>query len=187
MPSYNIYSGGARGIDSFAESYAIRHGHTCHVFIPSCDKRAKYITPIPKHELDSAFPRVIEAGHHLSNVSSNPVTQQYLCRNWFIVKDAHQCLAFGYLDDVNKNVQGGTGWTVDMAKTREIDTWVFDLNFETWFKWNAKTKCFEESQIPPVLRDHTAIVGSRDVTGGGLIELETLFFVDAKATSMSVP
>ena len=175
MPSYHIYSGGARGIDSFAESHAIRNGHTCHVFIPACDKRAKDITPIPTQDLRNAFPRVVEAGQQLSKVSSNPVTQQYLCRNWFIVKDAHQCLAFGYLDDMNKHVQGGTGWTVAMAKTREIDTWVFDLNFDTWFKWNAQTNCFEESQTSPVLQDHTAIVGSRDPTGGALIELESLF------------
>ena len=124
MPSYLIYSGGAKGVDSFAESYAARYGHTCHVMIPPCHPRAKQIMPIPKHELDAALPRMIEAGQNLGKVASKAITQQYLCRNWFIVKDAHQCLAFGYLDDMNKHVQGGTGWTVEMAKIRKIATFV---------------------------------------------------------------
>jgi len=69
-----------------------------------------------------------------------------------------------------------------MAKVKGIPIYVFDLESDSWFWWNAADNRFQSiheiSDIrihPPTLQNHTAIVGTREPHQGYLVELQRLF------------
>jgi len=188
--SLTIYSGGAKGVDMTVERLCHQKGHHCVVYIPPCDVRARAtrsfpplgdpIQPLTYKELHEAGPYALQASVRLGQRVTSPVTQQYVCRNWHIIKDATLVLAFGFMDSMNKHVQGETGWTVDMAKAWNIPIYVFDLASEEWFWWNGH--CFKNIHTmsdvtiqPPMLQDHTAIVGTKELHSSYLLELQRLF------------
>jgi len=183
-----IYSGGAKGVDIVVERLCHQHGHDCVVYIPPCDVRARVtrsfpplgtpIQPLSYHELHEAAPYALQASVRLGKTVTSPITQQYLCRNWHIIKEATLVLAFGNLDIANIHVQGGTGWTVDMAKAKHLPIYVFDLAMEEWFWWNGHRfqNLHDLSDTkPPTLQNHTAIVGTRELHSSYLVELQRLF------------
>ena len=186
MSSLTIYSGGAKGVDSAVEYFSAQRGHTCVVYLPPCHPRAKTITPLTPTQLKDATPIVFATAFRLQRTLSNPMTEQYLCRNWHIVKDATLLLAFGFLDSMERHVQGGTGWTVDMAKAKNIPVYVFDLNADLWYLWIAEENRFQSQDEmserwiqPPTLQDKTAIVGTREPHTGYLVELRRLFSISS--------
>ena len=146
--SLTIYSGGAKGVDTHVERFCHQYGHHCIIYIPPCDVRARATrsfpplgTPIPPlthTELQEVAPYALQASVHLGRQVTNPMTMQYVCRNFHIIKEATLLLAFGFMDSMKKHVQGGTGWTVDMAKARNIPVYLFDLNYDEWFFWNGQ-------------------------------------------------
>ena len=80
--------------------------------------------------LDAAMPTVTQVAFRLGRSVSNPITLQYLQRNYHVVKDASFMLALGYFDDALKHVLGGTGWSVAMAQILGKPLYVFDLDME---------------------------------------------------------
>jgi len=185
-----IYSGGAKGVDTVAEQLCHQYGHDCVIYIPPCHARARPTQPFPPlgeriqpltyQKLHEAGPFALEASVHLGTRVTDPITQQYVCRNWHIIKDASLVLAFGTIDSMNEHVQGGTGWSVDMAKARPIPIYVFDVKSDTWFWWNGyqfeNVNTMSDMEIkPPTLQHHTAIVGTREPTPNVIRELKRLF------------
>ena len=186
-----LYSGGAKGVDTAVEQCCHQYGHECVVYIPPCDVRARQtrslsppwgnpIHPLTYKELHEAGPYALQASVRLGKRVTDPITQQYICCNWHLIKDASLVLAFGHLDTQKEHVQGGTGWTVDMAKARPIPIYVFDQERDEWFFWNGYR--FENVNImsdiainPPTLQNHTAIVGTREPTPNVFRELKRLF------------
>ena len=53
---YHIYSGGAIGIDEYAEHCAKDCGMHMHVVIPPHHQRSKFITPLRPEDLEEAEP-----------------------------------------------------------------------------------------------------------------------------------
>lgn len=141
MPTsdHHIYSGGAIGIDEYAEQCAKTHGMHMHVIIPPQHHRSRFITPLTQQELDEAEPHLKLAaersGKHLFN--SNTFFHHLLARNYHIVKNVQIVYAFGYFQESStssretiyllrytsarettfkeQRIQGGTGWTVQLA------------------------------------------------------------------------
>jgi len=192
--SLTIYSGGAKGVDTTVERLCHQKGHHCVIYIPPCDVRARAtrsfpplgtpIQPLTYKELHEAGPYALQASVRMGKRVTDPITQQYVCRNWHIIKEATLVLAFGFLDSMKKHVQGGTGWTVDMAKAKNLPIYVFDLNYEEWFWWDGHSfRCIHEMwqcgkvdmHERPTLQDQTAIVGTRELYSGYVNELKRLF------------
>ena len=132
---YHIYSGGAIGIDEYAEQCAKEYRMHMHIIIPPQHSRSRFITPLTQQQLDEARPHLQLAaersGKHLFN--SNTFSHQLLARNFHIVKHAQVVYAFGYFQECSgkrytssrdvyhdstlkqQRIQGGTGWTVQLA------------------------------------------------------------------------
>ena len=125
-----IYTGSAKGVDTHVEHLCHKYCHQCMVLIPLCHPRARSITPISRAALDAATPTVTQVAFRLGRSVSNPITLQYLQRNYHVVKDASFVLALGYFDDARKHVLGGTGWSVSMAQILGKPLYVFDLDME---------------------------------------------------------
>ena len=141
-----------------AEHFCKQYGHKCKEWIPLCHPRAKQITPI------------LQASS----------TMQYLQCNWFVAQAAKMVLAFGYFDDAQQHVLGGTGWTVDMAIMEGKPTYVFDCAFGDWYMWHRgqfrQCEGMDELFIaPPHLQDMTAIVSTREMSPEALNRLRDLF------------
>jgi len=100
MPTsnYHIYSGGAIGIDEYAEQCAQKHGMQMHIIIPPQHSRSKFITPLTQQELDEAEPHLKLAAERINKpiVNRNTFTRQLLLRNYHIIKNAEIVYAFGY-------------------------------------------------------------------------------------------
>ena len=130
------------------------------------------------------MPIVTRAAFHLGRHVSNPITLQYLQRNYHVIKPASLVLALGYFDELRKHVLGGRGWSVAMAQLLLKPLYVFDLDMEQWYWWNNPTlqpyqpsEGMTEEQISlPALQDNTAIIGTREEDAAVYPSLDALFY-----------
>ena len=192
-----IITGGAKGVDEHVEWLCNQYGHTCAVLIPPCHPRAKHdLVPLTMEQLNEGMQELQTAASVLQRTVTSPVSQQYLARNYHIVKNASCVLAFGFFDVYGKHVLGGTGWGVQLAKQMNKQFYVFDALFGDWHYWDPHQRLFfqcegmHEHPIPePRLTNDVAIIGSRDMDSSMYHALEKLFLDDheqSRKTSSSV-
>ena len=81
-------------------------------------------------------------------------------RNYFQVKNANGVYAIGKINSKTKNVEGGTGWAVQMAKSMKKPIYVFDTAQKKWNQWNESTKSWKVVE-PPKLTTRPTVIGSR--------------------------
>lgn len=128
-----IYTRGAKGVDTHVEHLCHKYCHQCVVLIPPCHPHAWSITPRSRAASDTATPTVTQVAFRLGGSVSNPITLQFLQRNYHVVKDAFFVLALGYFDDPRKHVLGGTVWSVAKAQILGKPLYVFDLDMQQWY------------------------------------------------------
>ena len=143
---------------------------------------ANAIGPLSQVGLNSVDWRVDQAARTLGKTVSNPITKNLLKRNAVIVEEASQLLAFGWIDDNNNHVVGGTGWAVELAKLRGIPTFLYELKYEEWWQWqHDKQRWFqcegmtEDIYEPPVLPANTVHVRTREPPPTAQGELHGIF------------
>ena len=90
-----IYTSGANGVDTHVEHLCHKYHHHCVVLIPPCHPRAWSLTPLSQPALDAATPIITRVAFQLGRHVSNPITLQYLQRNYHVVKNASLVLALG--------------------------------------------------------------------------------------------
>ena len=176
MPThhYHIYSGGAIGIDEYAEQCAKECGMHMHVIVPPHHSRSKFITPLRPEDLHEAEPhlkRVAQrTGKHL--FTPNTFSRHLQLRNFHIVKLAAAVYAFGYFqnqmlrdvsdisvgpDGINltatcsiplqsANVKGGTGWTVQLAVDQHKPIYFYNIPEKRWYQYHADHYYWNEHQ-----------------------------------------
>lgn len=178
-----ILSGASKGFDEMVAHLCAKYPEHKHVIcIPPSDPQAKKVVPLTQAQLNVGMPEVQRAGLALGRLVSKSATWPYLQRNAHLVTHARQVFAFGHFDYMRKHVEGGVGWTVQMAKQRNVLLFVFDLDFEEWWWWDPKEKCFlqcegmsEQWIAVPTLAGMTALVGSQDTSPSIMPHLERLF------------
>ena len=206
MPThhYHIYSGGAIGIDEYAEQCAKECDMHMHVIIPPHHSRSEFITPLRPEDLNEAEPhlkRVAQkTGKHL--FTPNTFSRHLQLRNYHIVKPAAAVYAFGYFqktchDGTNltatcsiplqrPNIQGGTGWTVQLAIDQHKPIYFYNIPEKQWYQykdshcyWDGHQWLSDNAFLPmqgsPTLHKHSAVVGSRHPTTETLAEVKQLF------------
>ena len=94
VPSFTIITGGALGVDLEAEKLARDHGLAVQVIIPACHPRSQYLQPLTSQELAEAIPATKQAAFRLDKQLKNPISLQYIHRNYHVVKNADMVLAF---------------------------------------------------------------------------------------------
>ena len=199
MPThhYHIYSGGAIGIDEYAEQCAKECNMHMHVIVPPHHGRSKFITPLRPEDLDEAEPHLKEVaqrtGKHL--FTPNTFSRHLQLRNYHIVKPATALYAFGYFQNLtatcsiplqSDTVKGGTGWTVELAINQHKPVYFYNIPKKQWYQykdshcyWDGhqwlSDKGFLPMQGSPTLHKHSAVVGSRHPTTETLAEVQRLF------------
>ena len=188
-----IYSGGGEGPDRWFASIGKEKGiRTIHYTFGADLADATYAEgfkrPLNKKELMDANVEVAKASQALGRPMENLSTRQlnYIRRNWYQVKHTSAIYAVAPLEIAgearHKQVQGGTGWTIEMAKgwknTRD-KIFVFDEPTGKWFKWNKTAGFFQPLKgLPPKPPQSWAGIGSRKSTEVGKKAIQE--FMDAK-------
>ena len=89
-----VISGGALGVDLEAEKLAKHYGLNVEVLIPPCHPRSTTVKPLTHQQLGEAIPITKQAAARLNKQLENPISLQYIHRNYHVVKQADMVLAF---------------------------------------------------------------------------------------------
>ena len=178
-----ILSGASRGFDTIVSHLCVNYGYKHLICIPPCDPQVKQFVPLTQAQLNVGAAAVQGASNVLGRTITNPKTLAYMQRNAHLASHAHQVLAFGHFDENRKHVEGGVGWTVEMAKQRDILVFVFDLDYLEWWYWSPKWKAFlqcegmadEDWIANPSLTDMTTLVSCEEFPPTALPHLDKLF------------
>ena len=171
MPTshYHIYSGGAIGIDEYAEQCAKEYGMQMHIIIPPQHSRSKFITPLRQQDLNEAEPHLKRAGERSGKhlFTPNTFSRHLQLRNFHIVKPATIVYAFGYFqhtNDINytaardiyydttlkrQSIQGGTGWTVQLAVDQHKQIYFYNIPEKRWYENHQDHYYWNENQWTP--------------------------------------
>ena len=180
--AFTIISGGAIGVDLEAEKLARHYGLPVQVLIPPCHTRKASIQPLTHQQLAEAIPITTKVAFRLNKQLTNPISLQYIHRNYHVVKQADVVLAITCFE---KNVcMGGTGWAVEMCKLLNKVLYVYDVQQNVWMWYNPTHAMFyacdqmsEEQYALPTLVKKTAIIGMRNIYDypEALLELQETF------------
>ena len=182
--AFTVISGGANGVDLEAEKLARYYGLPVHVFIPPCHPRKASILPLTHQQLAEAIPLTTQVANRLNKQLTNPISLQYIHRNYHVVKQADMVLAFTCLQPQRKVCMGGTGWAVEMSKVLNKVLYVYDVERNMWLWYNSHQDLFtacdqmsEEQYALPALVKKTAIIGVRNIYHypEALLELQETF------------
>ena len=182
--AFTVISGGANGVDLEAEKLARYYGLPGHVLIPPCHPRKASILPLTHQQLAEAIPLTTQVANRLNKQLTNPISLQYIHRNYHVVKQADMVLAFTCFQPQRKVCMGGTGWAVEMSKVLNKVLYVYDVERNMWLWYNSHQDLFtacdqmsEEQYALPTLVKKTAIIGVRNIYHypEALLELQETF------------
>ena len=105
---FTIISGGANGVDLEAERFARDFGLPVKILVPPCHPRSKDLPPLTHQQLGEAIPITNQVSNRLNKLLSNPISLQYIHRNYHVVKQAEMVLAFTSFQPESNLCFGGT-------------------------------------------------------------------------------
>ena len=182
--AFTVISGGTNGVDLEAEKLARYYGLPVHVLIPPCHPRKASILPLTHQQLAEAIPLTTQVANRLNKQLTNPISLQYIHRNYHVVKQADMVLAFTCFQPQRKVCMGRTGWAVEMSKVLNKVLYVYDVERNMWLWYNSYQDLFtacdqmsEERYALPTLVKKTAIIGVRNIYDypEALLELQETF------------
>lgn len=171
-----IVSGGAIGVDTYATELAKRKCIKVIIMPPVAyrDVGMSEVDLIMHHE---GCERVCDANKTLRRKPSvSLMNSGLLQRNYHIVAAANELVALGHFEKHGHILQGGTGWTVQLAIDAEKPVSVYIDEEDKWYKYDYSSGKFKLSIFPMLKKSgHTAIVGSRHITDNMKLELRRIF------------
>ena len=181
---FTIISGRANGVDLESERFARDFGLPVQIFIPPCHPRSKYLSLLTHSQLGEAIPITNQVSNRFNKPLSNPISLQYIHRNYHVVKQAQMVLAFTSFQSESNLCFGGTGWAVEMAKLLNKILYVYDVQRHIWFWYRHDQDLFyacdqmsDEQFALPTFLPKTAIVVIRNIYDfpDALLELQDTF------------
>lgn len=177
LSGYVNHSGGAYGSDTewgnVGKKYGVESKHYYHG-----NKTPNGNTLVSEEDFNEGLEKVRQASITLGRVASKPFVLDLLGRNWMQVRNADAIFAVGNIstnirhrlpDGVFYNeVEGGTGWAVQMAIDAGKPIFVFDINTNTWKQFDKSEQgCWKTLESAPVLTKNFAGIGTRKITSEG--------------------
>ena len=151
--TYHNHSGGAVGADTawdeIGHEFGVIHHH--HYWYGQPNPKSQVEDAITPEEFTEGRTRVLRANETLKR---NPAPyMNLLARNWVQVKNSEAIFAIGTLK-TKKQVNGGTGWAVQMAIDVGKPVYVFEQEEGKWYEWEEKQ--FVPYPYVPILTVHFA-------------------------------
>ena len=171
-----IVTGGARGVDAYATELA-KQKCVKVVIIPPVAYREGKMSDIDFIMHYEGTKKVGDASRVLKRKTSVSLLDSGLLqRNYHIVSASNELVALGHFEKPTHILQGGTGWTVQMAIDEKKPVSVYIDEDDRWYKYDYDSKQFKLSLYPMLRKSgHTAIVGSRNITDNMKLELRRIF------------
>ena len=186
LSGYVNHSGGAYGSDTEWGSTGARYGvQSKHYYHGS--KTPNGNTPVSEKDFAEGVEKVHKAAVILGRNPRNQVVMDLLGRNWMQVRESEAVFAVGKINPMIRHrlpdgvfyseVEGGTGWAVQMAIDEGKPVYVFDIGTNTWnmFDRQAAPACWERLEQPPVLTKNFAGIGTRKITPEGRKAIEAAY------------
>ena len=180
-----IVSGGARGVDTYAVELAKQRGIPARIEAPTSYYSGKWESGLMNgFELCRFYEgtkKIFEANETLQRTFSKTVLDSGLLqRNYHIVAASEVVVALGHWENENTAektiLQGGTGWTVQMAIDAKKPVFVYIDKDERWYHYNYIRQQFCESVYPILDKSKgIGIVGSRNATDNMKLQLRKIF------------
>ena len=127
-------TGGAKGTDQLAEELGLQFGLQVEVIIPPGHSRSRTVAPLSPRVLTLANPHIKEAVEKLGKrVPTDFYVLQFIQNNYEFVWRADTVYAFGILEADCRRVQGGTGWSVELALDQDKKVFLYDIESEARF------------------------------------------------------
>ena len=173
MSKYTNHSGGAQGADMTWEVVGVEYGvatnaygfrgHTNHSYNP---------VVLNTEQLLEGWEHVNEAektlGRNIKRIEFNPYVRNLICRNWYQIKNSTTVFAVGKFKKRYLEVDGGTGWAVQMAMDNDRTIYFFDQENKQWTIWNSHVKQFHPITYTPTLTEDFAGIGTRAINDDGI-------------------
>lgn len=160
--AFHMHSGGALGADTDWANVAKEFGmlddpqHISHYYYGEKTDNGNY--PISENDYKEGINHVVTANDVLNRKPDKYL--HLLARNWKQVKESDGVFAIGNIKA--GNVDGGTGWAVQMAKDAGKQVHVFDLQTERWYVWDSEKKTFVYESTPKLTKNFAGI-GTRSI------------------------
>ena len=181
------HSGGATGSDTYWADL----GKIYDVVTRAYSYKTKN-HPIDKVEISEedyleGVDQVNKANHVLGRFGINKY-MNLLARNWAQVKYSDQIYAIGYIVEpggrgkkgyYNKSkyqqIDGGTGYAVQMGIQNDKDVFIFDQTSNKWYQWSYTVFRYKEIDTPIITSLNFAGIGTRDITNEGIEAIENIY------------
>lgn len=170
-----LYAGGATGSEAAFGKLASRWGMTEVNFTFPGHVQARLVGSVTLTE------RELVAGdvslEHVSKIlgrtysTEGTLIRKVLQTLWHMVSRAQKVFVVGQIQK-DDTVIGGTGWSVELARTWNKDLWVYDPTRAGWFRWDGRSWAPGE---PVIDVPHIAGTGTRALDDGSRAALEALF------------
>lgn len=173
---YTCHSGGAIGADITWENVCKKHNiQTLSYSFKNHNQKGSNPIILTDAQLNEGFEQVkiasLNLNRNINNISS--YTKNLLSRNWFQVKNSESIYAIGTMK--NNQVDGGTGWAVQMAINSLKPAFVFEQSENLWYNYSYDKKVFIPMyDIIPTLTEEFAGIGTREINENGIIAIKNI-------------
>ena len=167
---YTMNSGGANGSDQIFGEYAIKYGigKINHYWYKKPNPHSKPEDQISEEEYQEGIQMIHRANKTLKRKGIEKY-MHLLARNWLQVKNSESIFAIGTIN--GKQVNGGTGWAVQMGIDEGKSVYVFDQEKCKWYFWNREIEVCNT----PILTKNYAGIGTREINENGIKAIENLY------------
>lgn len=176
--NFVMHSGGAEGADSYwnkvAKTYGIRSENYRPYDINDINRTEAHIKVIKANKvLKRTYPLKPTATR---DEKATAYANKLILRDWLQVKNADAVFAIGTLREYD--VEGGTGWAVQMGINEGKPVYVFNQKDNLWYEYNPELEAFTPISSTPVLTPKFAGIGtSEDLTEQGKEAIRSVFEV----------
>lgn len=186
MKDYTLYSGGANGSDIYWEIIGKQFGLETTVHFYHLKKTPFGNTQITEKEYDEGKLQVTTAAKQMGRItSSQKISHPLLIRNWSQVYNSDAIFAISTIVEKNNllkdgrlakidQVEGGTGYAVQMAINNKKPVYVFDQELKMWFTYYEPAKRFLLCGIP-ILTKNFAGIGTRELNEFGIQAIKDVY------------
>jgi len=165
---YVNHSGGANGADSYWDEIGREYDFNNHIhyWYKKMNPKSEPQHQVTEEDYLEGIKMIEKANLTLKRQHINKY-MHLLARNWSQVKYSDSIYAIGKLKNTKRTqVNGGTGWAVQMAIDTKKDVYLFDQDKEKWFYWDYNDNKFLTC-VTPTLTKNYAGIGTREISESG--------------------
>jgi hypothetical protein len=170
-----LYSGGAKGSEAAFGEAAARWGVTevGFTFDGHLQERSegRYVLSPAELAAGDVSLQYVSKRLHRTYDDQGGLIRGVLQTLWHMVSRSQQVFVVGAIQP-DGTVRGGTGWSVELARTWSRDLWVFDTERDAWHRWDGNRWVVG---VPVIRSVHFTGTGTRKLPPSGREAIDELF------------